>query len=292
MGHILLQTTAGALSGILARAQRDGSRAYIRSALASSARIAEGEVDDIATGHELADWTVVRDMARGVGLPDYALAFRALAEMDGTEEVDHDDNPETPKVIGYRYAMSTADEDRARDIIEQAWDLSQFRANPVAPWAHDYSQPAVGSWRSVGVHQGPDGPQLRGTFIPLALPSYPLSVTVAEQMAAGVLRTVSVGLYPRAVLSRGSLEEDDPNYSNRGGYYIMGPTLLECSPTPMPMNQNALRIRSAEPSPAPAPAAEAAEAPEHEQDEYPPLPWGRSAPATASPPAPGLPWVR
>lgn len=286
-GHIITQTTHGALSALLARAQMDGVHAYIRGALASSARIAEGEVDDIARGRELADWCVVRDMAQGVGLSPLDLAFRAAAEMDGTEMVDHDENPETPAVVGYRFAMSTADADRARDIIEQSWDLSQFTVNPVAPWAHDYGQPVVGTWRNVGVHQGQGGAQLRGTLIPFAVESYPLSMTVAAQLAAGVLRSVSVGLYPRAVLSRGSLEQDDPAYSQMGGYYIMGPTLLECSPTPMPMNQNALRLRSVEP-----PAAASEEPPVIECAAAPALPWLRKAAAPSPTPAPGLPWVR
>ena len=285
MGHIILQTTAGALSGLLARAHRDGAGAYMRGALASSARVTEREVDAIAAGDELADWAIVRDMAAGVGMAPLSLAWRALARSDGEEMVDHDEDPETPKVVGYRFVMSTDDEDRARDIIAQDWDLSQFTANPVAPWSHDYTMPSVGSWRNVGVHQGPNGAQLRGTLVPLALPSYPLSVTVAEQLRAGVLRSVSVGLYPRAVLSRGSLEQDDPSYSQMGGYYIMGPTLLECSPTPMPMNQNALRLRSAEPAPAPAPEPEP-EAPVKRSA----LPWAQTPDDSHS--LPGLPWAR
>ena len=253
MGHIILQTTAGALSGILARAAHAGAYATVRGALAASVRggLTEGEVDAIARGQEHPDWCVVRDMSAAAGVAPTELAWRALSEMDGTEEVDHDDNPETPKITGYRFVMSTADEDRARDVIAQDWNLADFTRNPVAPWAHGYHLPAVGVWRNVGVHGG----QLRGTLVPLALESYPLSVTVAGQLKAGVLRSVSVGLYPRAVLSRASLEEGDPAYSVNGGYYIMGPTLLECSPTPMPMNQNALRLRSApEPEPEEEPA--------------------------------------
>lgn len=281
MGHIILQTTAGALSGLLARAHRDGVGAYMRGALASSARVTESEVDAIATGDEFAPWAVVRDMAAGVGVSPSALSWRALATMDGEEEVDHDDDPSTPKVTGYRFVMSTDDEDRARDIIAQDWNLSQFAQNPVAPWAHDYSIPVVGSWRRVGVHQGKSSSQLRGTLIPLAIPSYPLSMTVAEQLKAGVLRSVSVGLYPRAVMSRGSLEQDDPNYSAMGGYYIMGPTLLECSPTPVPMNQAALRLRSEQQTP---------------KEEEPPAPvartlWG-AAPSDTPNVSPGLPWAR
>jgi len=246
MGHIILQTTAGALAGILARAESRADREYLGDLIARAAgHITRGDVESFAAGNERPpEWAMVRDMATGLGMAPAELAWRALATADGEAEmVDDDGDEETPPVRGYRYVMSTADSDRARDIIAQDWELREFMTNPVGPWSHRYDLPAVGVWRNVGVHGG----QLRGTFIPRPLESYDLSRTVAAQMADGTLRTVSVGLYPRAVMSRRDLAEDDPAYDARGGLYIMGPTLLECSPTPMPMNQNALRVRSVPP---------------------------------------------
>jgi phage head maturation protease len=272
--HILLQTTASAVAGVIARAAQHGHSSTVRSMLASHARITEGEVDAISRGLELPEWAVVRDMAAGSGMAPTSFAFRALADMDGTEQVDDDDNPDTPSVTGYRFTMSTASEDRARDIVQQDWILDQFMRNPVAPWAHDYSQPVVGSWRSVQVAQG----NLRGTLIPFATESYPLSMTVRAQLEAGVLRSCSVGFMPRQMLWRGDLDEDDPDYSARGGLVLMTPTLFECSPCPVPMNQEALRMRAA--------GVKSVEVGDEQNNNPDGLPWATSATLPSA-----LPWA-
>src|ERR1035441_3065011 len=50
---------------------------------------------------------------------------------------------------------STPVVDRQGDIVDQAtWDLSNFKVNPVIPWAHDYLHPPVARAVEVGVVNG------------------------------------------------------------------------------------------------------------------------------------------
>jgi len=151
---------------------------------------------------------------------------RAADDMDDLEEGAQ---------ARYRFIMSTGDSDRARDIVEQVWRLDEFRQNPVAPWGHRSSDPPVGIWHNVGVRDG----ALMGDLEPVPIASYPLSMTVSEQLALGVVRTVSVGFLPAQVLHRASFPETDARFSQRGVVFRDN-LLLECSPCAVPMNAGAL----------------------------------------------------
>lgn len=198
--------------------------------MAEAARVSERDVPEVLT--QRADWAVLRDIGAALGIPEQRLlgrAFVAVTRMD-----DGDDDDEKP---GYSFVMSSATPDRARDIVQQDWALEEFARNPVALWAHRYDEPAVGVWRDVAVRDG----ALRGTLEPRPVESYPMSLTVAAQLRAGTLRTVSVGFRPGKVLWRGSADlKGSELYDERGGLIFMAPTLMECSLTPMPMNPDAL----------------------------------------------------
>jgi hypothetical protein len=148
---------------------------------------------------------------------------------------DDEDEIEEGAQERFRFIMSTADSDRARDIVEQVWRLDEFRQNPVAPWGHRSSDPPVGIWHNVGVRDG----ALMGDLEPVPIASYPLSMTVAEQLALNVVRTVSVGFLPAQVLHRSSFDEGDQRFSQRGVVFRDN-LLLECSPVSVPMNAGAL----------------------------------------------------
>jgi phage head maturation protease len=226
-------TTFAAVSappGLVLRQLAHGS-ARALGAMAEAARVSERDIPEVLTRG--ADWATLHTIGDALGIPDHRLlgrAFVQVARMDG-EGDDDDDKP------GYGFVMSSATPDRARDIVQQDWALEEFQRNPVALWAHRYDEPAVGVWRDVAVRDG----ALRGTLEPRPVESYPMSVTVAAQLRAGTLRTVSVGFRPGNVLWRGSNDlKGSELYDERGGMVFMAPVLMECSLTPMPMNPDAL----------------------------------------------------
>jgi len=196
---------------------------------------------------------------------------RAIEAGALDEDDDGEPDTETPEPSAgrpsYRFIMSDAHPDRAHDIVSQGWDLSEFSANPVAPYNHNYYDLPVGRWRNVGVGAGN---ALRGTLVCTPSEHYPLSMAVADMLASRTLRTVSVGFRPRSVIPRASLPEDDPLYAETGMVFV-SPRLMECSVTPLPMNPRAT-MRTAEAAPVARSVAS--------------LPWSTSSPTLRS----GLPW--
>jgi uncharacterized protein len=85
---------------------------------------------------------------------------------------------------------STGEVDRQGDLIEAAgWDLANFRANPVIPWAHDYAAPPVAKALEVKAENG------RLVFqaqFPTA-EEYPFADTIYKLYRGGYLRAFSVG---------------------------------------------------------------------------------------------------
>lgn len=257
-------------------------------------RMAEGidstteDVHAIARGSsthldQLLDGEIVQRLAGSVGASPLALSYRTVLRYDlaGMGDMLEDEDEERAgmdddedKRPSYRFVMSDAEPDRADDIVEQTWDLSEFRQNPVAPYNHDYSAPPIGRWENVRAVGG----VLRGTLIPTPVESYPLSLTVAALLKERVLRTVSVGFRPAAVIARASLPEEDTRYATRGAVYVR-PRLMEASVTPMPMNPRAALARAI--AAQPEPVARSVRAP------IAGLPW--SAPVDDSDRA-GLPW--
>lgn len=223
-------TTFAAVSappGLVLRQMAAASARHL-GVMAEAARVSERDIPEVLTRG--AEWAVLRDMGHAVGVAEHRLLGRAFVHVARMDDGD-DDKPD-----GYGFVMSSATPDRARDIVQQDWSLDEFAANPVALWAHRYDEPAVGVWRDVAVRDG----ALRGTLEPRPVDSYPMSVTVAAQLRAGTLRTVSVGFRPGNVLWRGSSDlKGSELYDERGGLVYMAPVLMECSLTPMPMNPDA-----------------------------------------------------
>lgn len=88
---------------------------------------------------------------------------------------------------------STGEVDRQGDIIEAAgWDLANFRANPVIPWAHDYGAPPVAKALEV---RAEDGRLVFQAQFPTA-EEYPFADTIFKLYRGGYLRAFSVGFAP------------------------------------------------------------------------------------------------
>ena len=246
--HIdIISTPADVVRGWIGDAGRIGSRAEDHI-VARMAAALDGSTDDVRAlaggslrhlGQLLSDDLVCR-LATSVGASPLALSYRTRM-LPGDIAAEGMEPEEDDKPAGYRFVMSDADPDRADDIVEQGWDLAEFRSNPIAPYNHDYSGLPVGSWRNVSVVNN----ALRGTLMTAPVVEHPVSVVVDKYLQMGVLRTVSVGFRPKAVIARASLNEEDSRYGDRGFVYVK-PRLLEASVTPMPMNPRAALSRALE----------------------------------------------
>ena len=246
--HIdIISTPADVVRGWIGDAGRIGSRAEDHI-VARMAAALDGSTDDVRAlaggslrhlGQLLSD-DLVRRLAGSVGASPLALSYRTRM-LPGDIAAEGMEPEEEDKPAGYRFVMSDADPDRADDIVEQGWDLAEFKSNPIAPYNHDYSGLPVGSWRNVSVVNN----ALRGTLMTAPVAEHPVSVVVDKYLQMGVLRTVSVGFRPKAVIARASLNEEDSRYGDRGFVYVK-PRLLEASVTPMPMNPRAALSRALE----------------------------------------------
>ena len=122
--------------------------------------------------------------------------------------------------------------DRYGDVIDPAgWVLTNYRANPVVLFGHDASTVGnvIGSAKNVRVSGG----QLLGDieFVPAGINAQ--ADAVCAMVAAGILRSVSVGFQPLEWLA-----SQDP--ARRGGVNFTSQELLEVSVCPIPANPAAL----------------------------------------------------
>ena len=126
---------------------------------------------------------------------------------------------------------STPKMDRVHDTIAlEAWDLENFKKNPVIPWTHDYTQLPVAMAEEIKVENG----QLifKAKFPPVG--SYPFADNVFQLYAAGILRAFSVGF--KAL---------DFSRNEAGGLDFTKVELLEISAVSIPANPDALVMMAA-----------------------------------------------
>src|SRR5260370_46213 len=90
----------------------------------------------------------------------------------------------------FEVVMSTADEDRQGDALDQAgWDFSYFKMNPVLLFAHDYSSFPIGVVSDVKIEG--DTTTATGKFAPAGLnPTADIACSLYQE---GILRAVSPG---------------------------------------------------------------------------------------------------
>ena len=157
-----------------------------------------------------------------------------LEEWDSMAMGDEEEDKGLPVVVA-----SAPTPDRYNDIVEPSWNLKRFMANPVVPFAHDYTRPPVGRVRNLEVVNG----LLMASIEWDDSPSNPLGQTVASQFRRGFMNAVSVGFAPGEVIPRATLPEDSPYRADSGNLYRQ-PELLEISAVPIPAHQDALAIRS------------------------------------------------
>jgi HK97 family phage prohead protease len=129
---------------------------------------------------------------------------------------------------------STSAVDRADDIVEQDWELDDFRKNPVILWAHRYDLAPVG--KALGV-------EVRDSRLVASVQwdAAGHGAEIARQVKGGFLSAVSVGFYPGASIPRRSLPDGDPRKAE-WGYIHSKCRLIEISVVPVPANPEALAI--------------------------------------------------
>lgn len=129
-----------------------------------------------------------------------------------------------------RFVFSDATVDHAKDSIDQkGWDLSIFKRNPVALFAHMSWEPPIGRASNVGVQAG----KLMGDIEFAAAEVYPFADTIYRLVKGKFLNAVSVGFLPKEWAF--SSDKDRPY-----GIDFKSQSLLEISCCPVPCNPNAL----------------------------------------------------
>jgi hypothetical protein len=92
-----------------------------------------------------------------------------------------------------RWVLSDGSVDRAGDTLNpQGWELGAYRKNPTVLWAHDSSAPPIG--RMVSIWS--DGTRLMGDVEFASAEIYPFADDVFRLIAAGYIRSGSVGFLP------------------------------------------------------------------------------------------------
>lgn len=120
---------------------------------------------------------------------------------------------------------STAVEDRHGEVVEvDGWDFKNFKKDPVMLWAHDHSQPAIGSVSKIWIEG--EGKKRRLMFKAVFQEVTELGKAIKQLVEDGFLRTFSVGFKP--------LEID--------GNTIMKQELLEISVVNVPANPEAMML--------------------------------------------------
>lgn len=122
--------------------------------------------------------------------------------------------------------FSTADEDRHGDIVEQNWDLKNFKKNPVILNSHNYGDATevIGKATEIGVNKKETIKTLEGS-IQFAVKENPKAKIIFDLYAGGFLSAFSVGFLPKEFDDKGKILKSE---------------LLEISAVSVPANAMAL----------------------------------------------------
>lgn len=131
----------------------------------------------------------------------------------------------------FAFICSTDTEDRYGDVIEQNWELRNFKNNPIALFNHDADQ-IIGSWRDV--HVDSKG-RLRGILRMAMEGTSALVDAVRSLLQQGIIRAVSVGFLP---IEWEPLNRKDPS----AGIRFTRSELMEISAVSIPANPEAISV--------------------------------------------------
>ena len=133
------------------------------------------------------------------------------------------------------FVMSTNDPDRHGDVVEQNWELRDFRKNPVFLFQHDSSSLPIGKISKIWTSDDKTKTYAKAEATPEGMDD--LADKVWRFIKEGFLNAVSVGFMP--------VEDPQPRRSKDGnflGYTFPKNALLELSAVAIPAAPGALAI--------------------------------------------------
>jgi HK97 family phage prohead protease len=133
---------------------------------------------------------------------------------------------------GKSFVLSDETPDRMGDIImADGWDLTSFKSNPVALWAHLSSLPPIGTWENLRVEKR----ALIGDFKPAPRGTSDRIDEITRLIEAGIVKATSVGFKP--------IERKPRKIDNEFvGEIFTKQELVEVSAVAVPANPRALAI--------------------------------------------------
>lgn len=134
------------------------------------------------------------------------------------------------------YIISTDDKDRMNEVVEQSWDLDNYKNNPIVLWGHDPSNPDNVLGRAIDITTEKDGDRTITTAkVQFAEEGTSRGVdTVWSLVKQGILRTVSVGFIPHTF--------KDGDEDSGIAQVLADNELLEFSIVPIPANPQAVAL--------------------------------------------------
>jgi len=133
------------------------------------------------------------------------------------------------------FIMSTNDPDRHGDVVEQNWELRDFRKNPVFLFSHDSSSLPIGKISKIWTSDDKTKTYAKAEATPEGMDD--LADKVWKFIKTGFLNAVSVGFMP--------VEDPQPRRDKNGdfmGYTFPKNALLELSAVAVPAAAGALAI--------------------------------------------------
>jgi len=133
------------------------------------------------------------------------------------------------------FVISTDEKDRMGEIVEQSWDLENYKKNPIVLFGHDPSKPGYVVGRATEIVADKDGDKniTLGKVQFAEEGTSDDADTVWKLVKQGILRTVSVGFIPHTFKTLDDDNETDVLADNE---------LLEFSIVPIPANPSAVAL--------------------------------------------------
>lgn len=134
-----------------------------------------------------------------------------------------------------QYIISTDDVDRCGEIVEQKWELDNYKKNPIVLFGHDPSKADNVLGKCIEFETAKDGDRTitKATVQFAEEGTSSTADTVWKLVKQGILRTVSVGFIPHSFKNEDSMDEPTILSDNE---------LLEFSLVPLPANPNAVAL--------------------------------------------------
>lgn len=133
-----------------------------------------------------------------------------------------------------QFIISDDQVDRMDEIVEQSWDIENYKNNPIVLWGHNPDEPenVLGTSLGLETEKGDDDVTRTKSTVKFSDEGInPKADMVFNQVKAGILRTVSVGFIPKTFKT----SDDDKDV-------LADNELLEFSIVPIPANPRAVAL--------------------------------------------------